>query len=469
MNTAKKIALVASLVALHLVPFAFSKSVVDVSNLVSIDSTPLDRSLNGGVVSYAKSLKNARAAVVSVYSKSYGNVVQNDLFEMLGVVPPEKQRPAREGLGSGVIISENGYILTNNHVVSGADELTVELDGNRRYNATLIGTDPQTDIAVIKINEENLPVATLADSDKIEVGDVVFAIGNPMEVGKTVTMGIVSATGRRQAASRMRGLRYQDFIQTDASINSGNSGGALVDALGRVIGINTMIQTDGRSSGNIGIGFAVPISLAYSVMSDLIESGSVTRGFLGVRIKSLDEGLGVESLAGALVTDVTPDSPAQKAGLQSGDIILEVEGQEIDSPDDLSLTVSQIKPGTEVDIVIVREGSRKTVTAQLALLRGDSVPIGIGTLLGGVMLDRIGPGHRKSYNLDESIAGVVITGMDPASPHADQFSVGMVILKVNGQKVSSRADVEARLNSASKNKLLVAFKGVYRWISVDVE
>jgi len=227
--------------------------------------------------------------------------------------------PRQQGVGSGVIATRDGYILTNNHVVDGADEVKVALQDGREFTAKVIGRDPKSDVAVIKIDGKDLPAVPMADSDKVEVGDVVLAIGNPFGIGQTVTTGIVSATGRAGAT----GLDYEDFIQTDAAINPGNSGGALVDAEGRLIGINTAILS--RSGGNQGIGFAIPVNLARDVMQSLVKDGRVTRGYLGVMIQDVTPALAKEfnlkDATGALVSDVTAKSPAEKAGFKSGDVV----------------------------------------------------------------------------------------------------------------------------------------------------
>lgn len=395
--------------------------------------------------------------------------------QLFGITPRRQQGP-QFGLGSGVIVSENGYILTNNHVISAADEIKVQLDSDRIYDATLVGTDPQTDIAIIKIEGDGpFPTIQLADSDQIEIGDVVFAIGNPLGVGKTVTMGIVSATKRQQMGVIEGG--FENFIQTDAPINSGNSGGALVDARGRLIGINTLIQTAGPSTGNIGIGFAVPVNLAYSVMTDLIETGSVMRGFLGVGIEGLDEDkaefFGIDSLKGALVNGVSPESPAAAAGIQTGDVIVELEGKVVESPSDLRISIAARKPGDRVSLTLVREKARLSLDVILAELGGSAPVIGMGSssssFLSGVTVERLSEALRTEHDIDESVEGIVITAVDANSPYVLQLPVGMVIKKVNGKDVSSFEDAAAALKQAGKNMFLVSYKGMNRWIGVEVE
>ena len=279
--------------------------------------------------------------------------------------------PRQEGVGSGVIATKDGYILTNNHVVDGADEVKVALQDGREFTAKVIGRDPKSDVAVIKIDATDLPAVPMADSDKVEVGDVVLAIGNPFGIGQTVTTGIVSAKGRGNM-----GLDYEDFIQTDAAINPGNSGGALVDADGRLIGINTAILS--RSGGNQGIGFAIPVNLARDVMGSLIKDGQVTRGYLGVMIQDLTPALAKEfklkDTTGALIGDVTPKGPADKAGLKSGDLLVEFNGKTVTDSRHLKLEVARTQPGETVPVKILRDGTSKTLEVTVKTLPGTEEP-----------------------------------------------------------------------------------------------
>ena len=264
---------------------------------------------------------------------------------------------AEHGVGSGVIITKDGYILTNNHVVDGANEVKVTLTDGREFTAKVIGRDPKTDVAVVKIDADNLPVVPMADSDNVKVGDVVLAVGNPFGVGQTVTEGIVSAKNR----GNMGIEDYEDFIQTDAAINPGNSGGALVDIDGRLIGINTAILS--RSGGNQGVGFAVPSNLARTVMESLIQNGHVTRGYLGVMIQNVTPALAQEfnlkETTGALIGDVVPGGPADKAGFKDGDVVTKFNGQKITDSRQLQLVVAETKPGSKVPVEILRNGDCK--------------------------------------------------------------------------------------------------------------
>src|SRR6266446_609269 len=309
-------------------------------------------------------IKKVSPSVVNIYTAKtvrenprLSPLLDDPFFRQFFGAPDESvSRERREqALGSGVIISDDGYILTNNHVVDGADEVKVVLaDGKKEFDAKVIGTDPQTDIALIKVEGKNLPAITVTDSDKLEVGDIVLAIGNPFGVGQTVTMGIVSAKGR----GGMGIVDYEDFIQTDASINPGNSGGALVDAEGRLVGINTAILS--RTGGNQGIGFAVPVNLARYVMERIVVDGKVTRGYLGVKIQPITSDIAKQSKlsqpVGALIAEVTPGSPGEQAGLKPGDVVTEFDGKSVTDSRHLQLMVAEKPPGSRVSMKIVREG-----------------------------------------------------------------------------------------------------------------
>ena len=332
------------------------------------DDAPLPRD-NPPTVSYASVVKKVSPSVVNIYTSKtlrFDPAVREYLRQMLGAdrVPRERRQQA---LGSGIIVSSDGYILTNNHVVEGADEVKVALSDEKTvYDAKIIGTDPQSDVAVVKVPAENLPAITFADSGKIEVGDVTIAIGDPFGVGQTVTMGIVSAKDR----GGMGITNYEEFIQTDASINPGNSGGALVDAIGRLVGMNTAILSG--TGGNQGIGFAVPINLARYVMERIVVDGKVTRGYLGVKIKPLTSEIAKQSNLlqqnGALIAEVTPGSPGERAGLKPGDIVTEFYGKPVADSRHLQLMVAQKPPGSQVSMKIVRNGKEQTLTVQLGEL-----------------------------------------------------------------------------------------------------
>lgn len=443
---------------------------------LKIDAAPVSEGPRPGVVtSYADVVEPVQKAVVSVYSTKIvrQRLPVNPFFrQFFGDQAPPERESREQGLGSGVIVSPDGYILTNNHVIEGADELSVSLPDEREFKAKVIGTDPATDVAVIKIEAENLPVVTLADSDRMRVGDVVFAVGNPLGIGQTVTMGIVSAIGRNnlRLLDRENQPGYENFIQTDAAINMGNSGGALIDAKGRLVGINTAIVSTTR--GNIGIGFAIPVNLASTIMHSLIETGTVSRGFLGVAVEpitpDLGEALGLKrDTRGVVINNVTDDSPAAKADLKRGDVILSVNDRPITSIQDLRLLISQIAPGTEVNVRTVREGKERMVKVTLGRLSGDLVG-GTGEFLEGVSVSRIDEEARRSLNLEERIDGLLVTEVARNSPYAERLLPQMVILEVNRVPVTDTAAARNALTSG-RNLLLVYYRGVYRYLAISVK
>lgn len=396
-------------------------------------------------------------------------------------VPRQNPVPQQRGVGSGFIISADGYIITNNHVIADAEQIDVAVEVNgtaKNYPATVIGTDPLTDVALIKIEAAGLPTAVIADSDKLRVGDIVLAAGAPMELNRSVTQGIVSALGRTGLGivgnSRMAG--YEDFIQTDASINPGNSGGPLVDSLGRVVGINTAILS--RSGGNIGIGFAIPMNMALKVVGDLIEGGSVQRGYLGVLIGDLDEEkaelLGLKEQGGALITKVGDESPAQKAGLEVGDVVVGVNGQRIDTSAKLRLIVSGQKPGSTVSLDVLRDGQKRTLQAVLEELpqeafaqggRGDSLPRGgrqapeVAELVTGVTVQNLTPATRQRYDVPADVTGVLVSQINPESRAAAMgIEEGDVIQQVNRKPVASVGEAVTLAKGNPKTVLLRVYR-----------
>jgi Do/DeqQ family serine protease len=438
--------------------------------VLHIDSTPVSEGNSPVVTSYADVIDPVKKAVVSVYSTKIvrEQVPVNPFFrQFYGDAAPERESK-EQGLGSGVIVSSDGYILTNNHVVEGADELNVLLPDNREFKAKVIGADPKTDVAIIKIDADHLPTVTLADSDKLRVGDVVFAIGNPLDIGQTVTMGIVSATGRKNLGLLDSVGGYEDFIQTDAAINMGNSGGALVDAKGRVVGINSAIISTSR--GNIGIGFAIPIDLAANIMQSLIGTGKVTRGYLGVNTDALTaeiaEQLGVsKDTQGVVITDVKPDSPADKAGLKRSDIILALNDKVVESLEDLRLLISETAPGTEVAIKFVRDGKERTIKAILGTLSDENAD---NELLPGVTVTKLTDEKRRELNIDDRVTGLLITKMDDNSPYSDQLAVGAVIIEINRTPVDTVSSAKELLVSG-RNLFLVYFRGVFGFQLIDMK
>ncbi len=366
-----------------------------------------------------------------------------------------RRSPKREfrqtGQGSGFIVSEDGYILTNNHLVGDVDEVTVTLTDGRNFTAKIIGTDPDSDVAVVKIDAEKLPTLELADSDKIEVGQWVVAIGNPFGLSHTVTAGIVSAKGR----SGLGISAYEDFIQTDAAINPGNSGGPLVDLDSKVVGINTAIIGPG---GNIGIGLAIPINIAKYAYEQIVSKGSVTRGYLGVAIQDLTPDLAeqfdINGIKGVLVPDVTADSAAEKAGIKSGDVIVEFDGQPVERASELQNKVAMKKPGTKVGIVVLRNGKRKTLTAELDKRPSKEVlEAGSGGQASeklGVSVQNLTDELAKRYGY-EGLKGVIVTDVDPDSSAAREgIQPGSLIQEVNRQPIENTKQFNEEVQKAAE-------------------
>lgn len=437
---------------------------------IRVDSTPVAAGGKAGLVmTYADVVEPAQKAVVSVYSTKIikERIAINPFFrQFFGNIPDQERESKQEGLGSGVIVTPDGYVLTNNHVVEGADELKITLADDRDFIAKVIGSDPKTDIAVLKIEGQNLPTVTLADSDKLRVGDVVFAVGNPLGVGQTVTMGIISAKGRSKLGLLENVSGYEDFIQTDAAINMGNSGGALIDARGRLIGINSAILSPSR--GNIGIGFAIPVNLASFIMNSLVEHGSVARGYLGVSSDTvtaeLAEQLGLaRSTRGVVVTDIDPESPAEKAGLKRTDVIVAINSHPISTWEELRLLVSQIVPETKATLTIFRDGKQRTIDVTLGKVVDNP-----NELLAGVDVMPLTPEVRRRIGiLDTRINGLVVTGVADDSPYRDRLAAGMVILELNRSPVPDLRTAREKL--VTGRNLLAVYDGrSIRFVVVNV-
>ena len=357
---------------------------------VKVDAQSIATSGEMPLVSYADILGQATPSVVAVYTSRIVSARQSltlpEFYRQFGLsiprVSPEedsnRERRERLGVGSGVIISADGYIVTNYHVVQGmrgreVDEILVRLNDGTEYVATLIGSDSKTDVAILKVDaDESFPAVTLADSDLLRVGDIVFAIGNPRDLGLTATQGIISALERNRGGQILGAGSYENFIQTDAAINLGNSGGALLDAWGRLVGINTAIVSS--SGGSIGLGFAIPVNMVLNVASNLIKSGEVPRGMLGLipddLSREMADAFGLENARGALVYQVFEDSPASRGGIRHGDIIIKIDEREIDSAAELRLVVSQVLPGTKVAVTLLRQGKTMVMPITLGSLTG---------------------------------------------------------------------------------------------------
>jgi serine protease Do len=373
---------------------------------------------------------------------------------------PGPQTEREYSLGSGVIVNPDGYILTNNHVVSEASDVEVFTQDRKKFKAKIIGTDPRTDIAVLKIDATGLPTLTLGDSSKLKVGDIVFAIGDPFGIGETATTGIVSATGRGLGGAIER---YEDFIQTDAAINPGNSGGALIELHGNLIGINTAIISGG-GGGNQGVGFAIPVNMARNVMDQIVEHGKVIRGFLGVTVQGVDpdiaKAFGLSRGGGALVGDVSANSPAAKAGIERGDIILELNGQAITGPSDLSVRVSEMAPGSLAHLKVFRGGQTRDVDVTLGELaeKGPTVQGGqaAGAALKGVQVQNLTRELAQQLSLPLSAVGVVVTDVDPSSAAAEAgIERGDVIQEVNHKPVRNVDQYEQALAGTGNQAVLL--------------
>jgi serine protease Do len=435
---------------------------------LKVDQAPVNRSQDLAS-SYAPIVQKVAPSVVKIFVSS--STPQDQLLSredqeffrhFFGDIPGKSGPMLQHGLGSGVIVSADGYILTNNHVVKNAKEIRVTLIDGRTFNAKVIGTDPESDIALIKVDANNLPALTLADSNNVAVGDVVLAIGNPFGVGQTVTSGIISAKNRVTS-----GNMDEDFIQTDAAINPGNSGGALVDTEGRLVGINSEILS--RSGGNQGIGFAIPSDLCRWVMDSLVKYGQVKRGFLGVRTQNLTPGLAEEfktnNSQGALIAAVTPESAAAAAGMQSGDVIVEFNGQPVQDASQLKLQVAEAGPGVTVPVVVMRNGERKTLSVTLKQEPNHEVASANSQnnknghdkgALDGVSVADLNENVRSELNIPANIQGALITQVNPLSPSYEAgLRTGDVILDINRHPVKNAQDAVKDTTKTAGNETLV--------------
>lgn len=469
---------------------------------IKVDNNPLPANTTTARTTFAPVVEKVSPSVVTIATSKLDagnrNPYLNELRKRFGIPAdpddedapksktPGKKRLTRVGLGSGVIVAADGYILTNNHVVDGADEIIVTIGkGKHEYKATKVGNDPATDIAVLKIDANNLTPITFTDSSKIRVGDISIAIGNPFNLTQTVTMGIVSALGRSgiergMSAAAQDNTRYEDFIQTDASINPGNSGGALVDVEGRLIGINTAIFS--LSGGNQGIGFAVPSNLARTVLESLIKSGKVSRGFLGVALQPLDEELAkqfkIESTDGALIAEVTAKSPAEKAGLQSGDVVTEIGGKKVEGTRELQFMIASMAPGTKAELKVLRDGKNQNIVVELGERPG-SKGLAVAEppkptdpdVLDGVTVADLDAETRKKLEIPEATKGVVITEIDPDSPSAEAgLKVGDVVMEVNREAITNSkqaVELSEKVKKEKKVLLRVSTKGASRYVVVE--
>lgn len=433
---------------------------------------PAPVATDGVRTSYADVVERSSPAVVRIEAehKSRGQAQQfpfDDFFRQM----PMPQNRVERGLGSGVLVSADGTILTNNHVIDGAERITIQMSNDKTFEAKVVGADKPSDLAVLKIEAQNMPFLTLGNSDSVRVGDIVLAIGNPLGIGQTVTAGIISAKGRRTGLSD--GTSFEDFLQTDAPINRGNSGGALVNLSGELIGINSQILSPGGSAGgNIGIGFAIPSNMARSVMEQLLKDGKVRRGKLGIGIQNLTvdtaKAMDLGDTAGVLVNSVSPGSAAEKAGIKRGDVITAINGEKIEDTNVLRNKVAGTPPGTEIRLTIFRNGGQQEVTATLDEFdldevsrnspggRDEDAPAGKPAGKLGLSLQPISPQIAKQLGISSN-EGLVVTAVDPDGAASDAgIAPGDVILEINRQAVSSVDQVQAAIeNSGSKPVLLL--------------
>lgn len=418
---------------------------------------------------YAPVVKRVAPAVVTVRSSRRMRPAQQFPFQndpffrwFFGGTqsPSNGQAQVERALGSGVIVESDGHILTNQHVIDGAQEIHVDLTDGRTFTAKLIGADKLSDLAVLKIDASNLPVLYLGDSDKVQVGDVCLAVGNPLAVGETVTNGIISAKGRSTGLSNGS---FEDFLQTDAPINQGNSGGALVNTNAELIGINSQIIS--TTGGFIGIGFAIPSNMAKTVMMQLVKNGKVERGQLGVTAQQitsqLAQSLGLQNVHGVLVSEVQPGSAAEKAGLKPGDVITEMNGNNVVDPNSFRNAVASTAPGTTVTLNYIRDGHEMQTKATLQELKpeqqnapGGQAQPGRGEL--GLTVRPMTPEISGELNLPSNTQGLVVTNVDPSGPGADAgIEPNDVIIEVNRQPVKSAADLRSALAKSDGRPALV--------------
>lgn len=415
--------------------------------VVNIASSKIIRSPNQGLQSPLFNDPFFRQFFGNDFSQSYNQ--------------PREQR--QQSLGSGVIVSADGYVLTNNHVVSGASDIEVSLSDKRQFKGKIIGTDAKTDIAVVKIDDQNLPVMTLGDSSKVQVGDFSLAVGNPFGVGETVTMGIISATGRGGLGIE----DYEDFIQTDAAINPGNSGGALANVRGELVGLNTAIIAGG-GGGNEGVGFAVPVNMARQVMDQILKHGKVMRGSIGVLIQpvtpALAKSFGLPGQPhGALVSNVTPGSPAEHAGIQQGDIIVALNGQPVSDSRDLGLKVSMMAPGTAVKLTLFRDGKEREVSLALEEMPAAPAPADHAVVQPpeggprlGISVEQVTPQIARQLHLPSQTSGAVIAAVQSTGPAAAAgLQAGDVIQEVNHKPVTSPEQFRSEVQRAGRQPLLL--------------
>lgn len=436
--------------------------------------------------SFAEVVNRVSPAVVTIRTESRSRSPRQFPFmddpffrrffgDRLPTVPEQRQR----GLGSGVIVSTDGYILTNHHVIDGAEEIEIEMTGRQPLDAKLVGSDPPSDLAVLKINASDLTALALADSDKVQVGDLVLAVGNPLGIGQTVTMGIISAKSRRTGLSNGS---FEDFLQTDAPINRGNSGGALVDSNGNLVGINSQILSP--SGGSIGIGFAIPSNMARDVLDQLLKSGEVRRGHLGIVVQPVTEdmaaNLSLNNVRGLIVSQIQPGSAAERAGMKRGDVILALNGNAVSDPNSFRNDVAGTPPGNTVTLRVLREGNEQELRATLEEFKVEERPVspvrnnssesrGDQTGKLGLAVQPLTPAIAQQLGISAETQGLVVVEIDPAGPAADSgIQRGDVIEAINQQPVRTVAEIRTALERSGDKPvlLLVNHKGTTIFLTI---
>ncbi|MCK5520529.1 MAG: DegQ family serine endoprotease, partial [Candidatus Marinimicrobia bacterium] len=454
----------------------FTRSLILLFTLTTLSMASLLDELSKDVATIAEkvspSVVTITAEKIMKQSSPFGQI-PNDFF-FFGPQSGQDKEIRSEVLGSGVIVGK-GIILTNNHVVENAENITVHLSDRREIKATLLGTDPKSDIAVLQVEEKDLPAIKIGNSDDMKVGAFVLAIGSPFSdnLNTTVTLGIVSALGRSSVGI----IDYENFIQTDAAINPGNSGGALINSKGELIGINTAIAS--RSGGSQGIGFAIPINLVKRNMEDIITEGRVIRAWVGVQIQKLDQAiassLGLRNVQGALVGEVVKDSPGEKAGLQSMDVILEVNGKTIGSDSDLRINISTRRPGEKVKLTVFRNKKEKKISVTLGELPEDNKEKitedkNTGDL--GISVKNIDDEIRRSYRLNDDVRGVLISNVDRNSEAGKKgLARGMIIMKIGDKRVDSVSDYRKMIRqykSGDSVLFFVQYRGNNRFVGLTL-
>lgn len=469
-------------------PGMFEKPASSENNKPSESKAPAPVVVDGVRTSYADIAEKTQPAVVQITAikskakadKTTGRPTFEDFFNQNPQSPRRqpRQRPSR-GFGSGVIVTDDGTILTNHHVIEDSEKITVEMSDKKSYTAKVVGSDPPSDLAVLKIEGDEFPFLNLGDSDQVRIGDIVLAIGNPLGIGQTVTSGIISAKGRRTGLGD--GSSFQDFLQTDAPINQGNSGGALVNVNGELVGINSQILS--QSGGSIGIGFAIPSNMAKSVMEQLLENGKVRRGMLGVNIQDISSDLAktleLDEASGVIVSNVNDGSAAAKAGIKTSDVIIKINGEKVEDGNFLRNKVAGTKPDTEIALTIIRDKKEQEIKVTLGEFKVKGAETEEVTETSpekseqdgklGLSLQPLTPEIGKSLNLPDDAKGVVVTDVDQGSSADEQgIRPGDVITKINGQTVANLEDVRSAIDKSGDRSalLLVSRKGQNLFVTV---